>query len=227
MALRVVGAGLGRTGTASLKRALEQLLHGRCYHMYEVFERPQDVAVWHAAVRGETVAWDAFLDEYSASVDWPGSAFWRELSAVNPDALILLSTRESAEKWWASMERTIVSVVSGPVPPDEPTVARHRAMVLELLERRFTPEWDSPDAAMAAYERHNEDVRRSARPERLLEWQPGDGWEPICAALALDVPDEPFPHENTTADFRAHQGLTDESAPVAGASAGPAPGLSE
>ena len=207
MALRVVGAGLGRTGTASLKQALEFLLEGPCYHMFEVFQRPQDTPVWHAAVRGEPIDWDALLANYSASVDWPACAFWRELSASNPDALILLSTRDSAEKWWASMERTIVATMKMPVPSDEPAVVEHRAMVLELLDRCFTPEWSDPDAAKAAYERHNDAVRSSAAPERLLEWRPEDGWEPICECLGLGVPDEPFPHENTTDDFRAHMDL--------------------
>jgi hypothetical protein len=208
MALQVVGAGLGRTGTASLKEALELLLDGRCYHMLEVFERRQDIPVWHSAVRGDPVDWGALLEGYAASVDWPASAFWRELSAANPEAIVLLSTRDSPEQWWASMERTIVPTVKGRVPADDPALARQREMVTDLLDRRFTPDWDTPAVAMAAYERHNEDVRRLADPRRLIEWRPGDGWVPICAALAMAVPDEAFPHENTTADFRARQGLT-------------------
>jgi hypothetical protein len=220
MTLRVVGAGLGRTGTASLKLALEVLLNGRCYHMLEAFERPQDTAVWHAAVRGEPVDWSAFLYEYTASVDWPACAFWRELSEANPDALILLSTRNSATAWWASMERTIVPTLKRPVPSDQYAMARHRQMVCELLERHFTPDWSAPATAMAAYERHNDDVRRTAAGGRLIEWHPGDGWDPICAGLGVPVPDEPFPHENTTADFRSRQGFTDEPASGARRSAG-------
>lgn len=217
MTLRVVGAGLGRTGTASLKLALEALLDGRCYHMLEAFARPRDTPVWHAAVRGEPVDWSAFLRDYHASVDWPACSFWRELSAANPDALILLSARDSAERWWASMERTIVPALKRAVPDDQPALARHRQMVCELLERRFTRNWSTRAAAIAAYERHNEDVRRSAPGGRLVEWHPGDGWQPICAGLGLAIPDRPFPHENTTLDFRARQGLTDESVSAVGA----------
>jgi hypothetical protein len=165
--------------------------------------------VWHAAVRGQPVDWDALLVDYEATVDWPACAFWHELAAANPEALILLSVRDSPEQWWASMERTIVPTITAAVPPDRPALARHRAMVTELLDRRFTPGWDTAAAAKAAYERRNEEVRRAADPARLVEWHPGDGWEPICAALGLAVPDEPFPHENTTTDFRARQGLTD------------------
>jgi Sulfotransferase domain len=207
IALRVVGAGLGRTGTASLKLALEALLGGRCYHMLEAASRPRDVELWRAAVRGGRVDWPALLGDYAASVDWPACAFWRELAAANPGALVLLSSRESPERWWASMERTIVPTVRQTVAPEQEELARHRAMVRELLERRFTPRWQDREEAIAAYERHNEDVRRSVEPERLLEWRPGDGWEPLCTALGVAVPAEPFPHENTTEDFRARQGL--------------------
>jgi hypothetical protein len=213
MALRVVGAGLGRTGTNSLKVALEQLLEGRCYHMYELFGRPEDLPAWEAAVRGEPVDWDGLLHEYAATVDWPAAAFWRELYAANPDAVVLLSTRDSARTWWESMEQTIVPTLSRPTPSEDPDAVRGRAMVLEMMRQRFTPDWCDRAAAMAAYERHNDDVRRAVPRERLVEWQPSDGWEPICAALELPVPQAPFPHENTTADFRATlaaQGLTAE-----------------
>jgi hypothetical protein len=207
VALRVIGAGLGRTGTASLKLALERLLGAPCYHMFEVLQHEQHTAMWQSALHEEPIDWDRLLGRYEASVDWPACAFWRELSESNPHALVLLSTRDSAEEWWASMERTIVARLNLPVPPDQPAVARHRAMVLELLDRRFAPAWREPDSAKSAYERHNATVRGSVAPERLLEWRPGDDWEPICAALGLAVPDEPFPHENTTADFRAQMGL--------------------
>jgi hypothetical protein len=207
MSLRVVGAGLGRTGTLSLKLALEELLGAPCYHMVEAVDRPEHAPLWTAASRGEPVDWDALMNGYVASVDWPACAFWRELAGVYPGAIVLLSTRRTAEEWWQSMSRTIVPTVTSEVPAHEPELARHRAMVQELLTRRFTPGWANAATAMAAYERHNEEVRRSVGGERLLEWKPGDGWEPICGALALDVPAQPFPHENTAADFRARQGL--------------------
>jgi hypothetical protein len=207
MELRVVGAGLGRTGTNSLKVALERLLDGPCYHMSEVVRREQDTQSWHAAVRGTPVDWEALLGDYVAIVDWPGSAFWRELTAANPQAFVLLSTRDSAESWWSSMQRTIVPTVSGEVAPDSPATARRRAMITDMLRERFTPRWHERDAAIAAYELHNEEVSQTVEPGRLIEWRPEDGWEPICAALGMRVPPEPFPRENTTADFRARQGL--------------------
>ena len=87
MTLRVVGAGLGRTGTMSLKLALERLLGAPCYHMAEVFVHPEHVAVWHAAARGEPVDWHALFAGYAAAVDWPVGSFWPEVSAAFPDAL--------------------------------------------------------------------------------------------------------------------------------------------
>jgi Sulfotransferase domain len=203
MTLAVVGAGLGRTGTASLQQALERLLGGRCYHMLEVMQNPEHDAFWLGAARDEPRDFEAVLAGYCAAVDWPACAFWRELASAHPDAVVLLSTRDSPERWWTSMQATIVPAVKSGLDSPDPAVARHRAMVSELFERTFTPRWDDPAEAMAAYERHNDEVRSSVDPARLLEWRPGDGWKPICDALGVAEPDTPFPHENTTADFRA------------------------
>jgi hypothetical protein len=210
MALRVVGAGVGRTATHSLKLALEQLLGGRCYHMSELIERPADTAAWRAAVRGEHVDWDGLMSEYVASVDWPACGFWRELRTENPHAVVLLSTRESAEVWWTSMERTIVSTLSRPVPQDDVEWVKRRAVTLEMMETRFTPGWRERDTAIAAYERHNDEVRAAVPADQLIDWRPGDGWEPLCAALDLPVPAVPFPRTNTSADFRSEQGLDED-----------------
>ncbi len=202
MALRIVGAGLGRTGTASLKAALEQLLEAPCYHMYELVEHPEGIEQWERAVAGEPVDWDGLLDGYAATVDWPAAAFWREILDANPGAHVLLSTRDSPEKWWTSMERTIVQALSTEVPADRPDWARRRAMTVAMMRSRMTPSWRDRNATIEAYERHNAAVRREVPPERLIDWRPGDGWEPICSALGVAVPSGEFPHENDTAAFR-------------------------
>jgi hypothetical protein len=202
--LRVVGAGLGRTGTTSLKTSLEQLTGGPCYHMFEVLERPESVPIWHAIVRGESDDWDALMGGYTATVDWPASSYWPELSAANPDTIVLLSSRSTPEEWWASMEKTIIAALTMDLPPGADGMAAHRAMVVDMFDRRFTPEWREPEAAMAAYERHNERVRNQVPSERLVDWQPGDGWEPLCAALGVAVPSDPFPHENSSEEFQAN-----------------------
>jgi hypothetical protein len=201
MALKVLGVGLGRTGTNSLKVALERLLGSPCYHMFELIAHPQHVPVWEHAVRGEEVDWHALLDGYAATVDWPGCAFWRELAAAHQDAPVLLSTRDSAQTWWASMEHTIIPALQGPMLSGHPDLMRGQEMVRELFRTRFTPDFADRDAAIAEYERHRDDVRREVPAGRLIEWQPRDGWEPICSQLGLPVPETPFPHENSSEDF--------------------------
>ena len=204
MSLRIVGAGLGRTGTHSLKVALEQLLGGPCYHMIEVFGHPEHVPAWHAAMLDKPVDWPTVFDGYVATVDWPGGGVWKSISAEYPDALILLSTRRSADEWWTSASRTIFLGI-GQVGQENP---EWHGMAMSMLER-LTPDWQDEDACKAAYERHNADVRASVPPDRLIDWQPQDGWEPLCRALGVDVPDEPFPLTNTSEEFRANMGLND------------------
>ena len=195
MTLRVVGAGLPRTCTTSLKLALEQLLGGQCYHMSEVLNyHPDHVAVWHRAVKGELPNWDEFLADYIAVLDFPASAFWQELGKVNPNAIVLLSVREDAETWWRSFSQTILQAKDGPSDLLD--------MVADLMGVYFTERFNDKQSAMVAYERYNEKVRSTIASDRLVEWRPRDGWAKICAALNLPVPDQPFPHVNTTADFR-------------------------
>jgi hypothetical protein len=202
MTLRVVGAGCGRTGTLSLKHALERLLGAPCYHMMEVFARPQDVPHWHAAALGEPVDWHALLEGYAAAVDWPPGAFWPELVDAFPDALVILSHRP-AEKWWKSANETIFPNLRRPAP--DPQMEPWLDMVHAMMESRFTRAYSDKAACIAAFDAHNAEVRRRVPAGRLLEWQPGDGWEPICAALDLPVPGEPFPHVNSTEEFQARQ----------------------
>jgi hypothetical protein len=158
--------------------------------------------MWHAAYRGEPVDWDGLFDGYVATVDWPAGGCWKQLAEHWPDALILHSERD-AQGWWRSADATIFEAsLRRPVAPE---MAGWHAMVVDMFAA-FSPSLDKDDA-IAAFERHNADVRATAPWDRLLVWRPGDGWEPICAALALPVPDEPFPHVNSTADFRAMANL--------------------
>jgi hypothetical protein len=195
MTLRVVGAGLGRTGTLSLKVALEKLLGEPCYHMAEVFPRPDHVGAWLRAARGEMPDWHALFRDFGAAVDWPAAAFWPEIGAAFPDAIVLLSTREP-ESWWKSASMTIF-------PASRGAEGEWRDMVDAMFASRFTPALDDRDACIAAFERHNADVRRRVPRERLLEWTASEGWEPLCKALGVPVPDDPFPRVNTSEDFGA------------------------
>lgn len=208
MTLRVVGAGLGRTGTLWLKLALEKLLGAPCYHMAEVFEHPDHVAIWHAAARGEMPDWGTFLRGYAAAVDWPAAAFWPEIAAAFPDAIVLLSNRD-AESWWKSASTTIF-------PASRQAAGPWREMVDALFANRFTAALDDKQACIAAFERHYADARRRIPPQRLLEWRASDGWAPICRALGVDQPDEPFPRVNTSEEFAAHAAALMQEPPANG-----------
>lgn len=205
MTIRIVGAGLGRTGTMSLKLALERLTGGRCYHMMEVFGRPDDVGAWAKACQGDMPDWRAFFSEFDACVDWPAAAFWREIADAFPDAPVLLSTRSSTDAWWRSVDKTIWEV--GRKAMASPGERGPWEQMHEGIMERFDPSWADESAAKAAYERHNAEVRASVPASRLIDWQPGDGWEPLAAALGVDVPDEPFPHVNSTEEFRTRAGM--------------------
>ena len=188
----------------SLKLALEQLLGGTCHHMMEVFSHPDEVPIWHAAMRGEEVDFAALLAEYEAIVDYPGAAVWRELADAFPDAPVLLSTRSSAQTWWESASSTILIRR----PPTDDASREHWSMVTDLFAKSLGAiDITDADAVMAAYDAHNAEVRATIAPERLFEYQPGDGWGPLCAALSLPEPDEPFPHTNTRDEFRSRAGL--------------------
>lgn len=203
MALKVVGAGVGRTGTHSLKIGLEKLLGGPCYHMLELLPRPEHIPVWHQAILGKQVDWDALFEGFVAAVDWPEVALWRELHAAYPDAVVVLSVRDSTEAWWTSFSRTILEVMMKP-PPEENDP--WFAMATDMM-KRFSPDGMDEKTLKAAYEAHNQAVRDGVPAGQLVEWRPGDGWGPLCAGLGLPVPAEEFPHVNTTDEFRMMTGL--------------------
>jgi hypothetical protein len=203
MSLKVVGAGVGRTGTASLKQALELLLGGRCHHMVEIIADPPQATGWTEAIEGRAVDWQELLNGYVAVVDWPGASFWRELSAANPDALVLLSTRDP-EAWYRSASNTILQPIGAPPPGLERWFG---ATMPKLFAERFSDDRENPTAMMDAFERHNAEVRAGVPAERLLEWTVTDGWGPICERLGAAIPEEAFPATNSTSETRALLGM--------------------
>ena len=196
--MRVIGAGLGRTGTHSLKIALEMLLDGPCYHMFELFQRPQDVTTWQAAVQDDPVDWPAFMQGWSACVDWPAAPFFDRLAYAFPDAVVLLSVRDPAD-WFQSASQTIFELMRKAPRENQNPIQR---LVESQLERWMTSEIENKAEMMASFERHSDRVRALIPKERLIEWRPGDGWEPLCAGLEIPIPSQPFPHANAGADFR-------------------------
>jgi Sulfotransferase domain len=208
MSLKVIGAGFGRTGTLSLKLALEQLGFGPCYHMAEVMTRPGDDAMWLALAKGEASDWRPILDGFQATVDWPSTYFWRELAADNPAAKIILSVRDP-EAWYASAAATIFGRMiefetlraGGDADAIDPARRRHMEMINTIIvDNTFGGSLDKAKA-IEVFTAHNDAVRRAMPPERLLVYEPGQGWEPLCRFLDVAVPEAPYPRVNTTDDF--------------------------
>jgi sulfotransferase family protein len=205
--MRLIGAGFGRTGTLSMKAALEMLGYGPCCHMTEIYQHPDRVPLFRAAAAGEPVDWDAVFAGYESTVDWPGVSFWRELVARYPDAKVLLTVRDP-ERWYASVRDSLLPTVQdaeiAAMIETIPGVAEGRRLALDLIyEREFGGRVEDPEHAMRVYAEHNAAVRREVPADRLLVYRVGDGWEPLCAFLGVPVPEVPFPHLNDGASFRA------------------------
>jgi len=209
--MKVIGAGVGRTGTLSLKAALERLGFGPCFHGRHVLDHPDRLPLWRSAAAGEPVDWDALFEGYAATVDWPGAAYWRQLAGAFPDAKIILTVRE-AGGWYDSVERTIFRMF-GYGPADERVAEARRTVpgldVFTDFHRRmiwdgfFAGRFADRDYAIGVYEAHNAAVLRDAPADRLLTVEAGAGWEPLCEFLSVPVPDEPYPHLNDPAKFWA------------------------
>jgi len=196
MALKVIGAGLGRTGTLSLKLALEHIGFGPCYHMLEIMGQARKrLPQWIEVVRGNR-DWDTIFEGYQSSVDYPTCYFWREQAAHYPEAKIILSTRD-AEGWLESVNKTIMSPES---------VASMRAgPFAEFMEgtvlKDFGERTNDREFMVDYFRRWEQSVIDEVSSERLLVHRPGDGWEPLCAFLGVTVPDEPYPRVNSSEDM--------------------------
>jgi hypothetical protein len=211
--VKVVGAGFGRTGTMSLKAALETLGFGPCYHMIEVFEHPEHAGFWQGAWRGEPVDWEGFLGGYEAAVDWPACTFYEELLERNPDAKVLLSVRDP-ERWYDSTRNTIYELSVG-IPRSPlyrvgfaavsffifgPSVRGNMADEI-IWDGTFDGRFEDRRYAIDVFNRHNEEVRRRVPRDRLLVYEVKQGWGPLCEFLGVEEPDIPFPRVNDTAEM--------------------------
>lgn len=201
MGLRVVGAGLPRTGTTSLKATLEQLLGGPCYHMMELGQRVEEHGVhWWAALTGDIDQLDDVLADWSAAVDWPASALWRELADRHPDALVVLSLRADSAAWWTSADATVWEAMRRSETGDNIQLREFQRLMRRTAG--LGDDWDDESTARAWYDAHNAAVIEAIPPDRLLIWDAADGAAPIAERLGLPVPDGPAIHANTTAEFR-------------------------
>ena len=212
MALKVVGAGFGRTGTLSLKSALERLGFGPCYHMMEVFSRPEHIAMWHRLAFEHAMDWDKIFRGFQATVDWPAARWWREIAAHYPDAKVLLSVRDP-EAWYKSMSDTIYQPMKSPAPDGAPELARLQSEMIRksVLAETFDNRFEDKDHAIEVFKRHNQAVRDAIDPARLLVFDVREGWAPLCRFLGVPIPDEPFPRLNDTATTQAMIRMMTES----------------
>jgi hypothetical protein len=202
MTLKVLGAGFGRTGTLSLKIALEMLGLGRCYHMSEVFQNPGHAELWSAAADGD-VKWETLLAGYGCAVDWPSTYFWRELANYYPESKVIL-THRSTESWIKSAKETIFGALRAGVADDNPALAAQRQMARKLvIDRTFGGNTEDDAHLAAIYEQHLDEVRRTIPAERLLVYQAREGWEPLCKFLGVPVPAVDYPKVNSTDEFNA------------------------
>jgi hypothetical protein len=211
MALQVIGAGLGRTGTLTLKTALEMLGFAPCHHMVEVFAHPEQRHFWLRAAKGEAVDWEEMFGGYDASVDWPSAHFYAELAGRYPDAKVIL-TRRDPQRWLESISATILKAMSmreGPAPDDH----FMRFADIIIAEKTFGRDFSATNV-IAAFERHNEEVQRIIPPERLLVFEATHGWGPLCRFLRREVPDAPFPRTNSREEFWQHTLPPELTAPV-------------
>ncbi|NQV56916.1 MAG: sulfotransferase family protein [Rhodospirillales bacterium] len=201
MGLSVIGAGFGRTGTMSLKLALEQLGFGPCHHMEEIFDNPPQLPLWQAAVAGDPVDWDQVYKGYNATADWPGAYFSPALAEFYPDAKIILTTRP-VDSWWGSYSNTIMKYLLD-LPGDLPDHIEEivKMVVFMLGEKTFKSALNDEHAIKLAYQNHVERMSTSYADGRVLCFDVKDGWEPLCNFLETPVPDGDFPRTNNRVEF--------------------------
>lgn len=191
MTLKIIGAGMGRTGTASLKVALETLKIGRCYHMSEVLKNPECTKDWINAAEGNA-DWDQIFREYTATVDNPGCNFWKELSDYYPKAKVILTVRD-ANKWFDSTNETIHSVEFASFIKNSPFGEMVQKTIWNLMENRM----QDREYMVNFFTKRTSEIVNSISPDRLLVYDVSEGWEPLCTFLDTPVPDMEFPRINS------------------------------
>lgn len=199
MSLQVIGAGLGRTGTYSLKKAIERLGFGPCHHMEEVIHHmATQMPLWTTAVKGSP-DWPAIYNGYASADDWPTAAFYRELNAFYPNAKFILTVR-SSESWVASFSDTIYKLMAGRAHAPAKMQPWFDMATGMMIKSGFPDGMNAAELAKA-FNAHAEAVKAAIPADRLLTYEVKEGWGPLCAFLRVPIPDEAFPRTNDRADF--------------------------
>lgn len=206
MAIKVIGAGFGRTGTMSLKVALEELGFGKCYHMTEAMGRLPHLKLWHKASLGHPVDWDDIFPGYQSAIDWPACAFYKELMEQYPEAKVVLTIRDP-ERWYDSARSTIYAA-NRAFPSWGRLFPRmwydHDMSCNVIWNGTFQGRFEDKAYAVARFREHVAEVQRVVAPDRLLVFDVKEGWERLCPFLGVPIPQgKPFPHLNDQAEFRA------------------------
>ena len=207
MPLKIIGSGYGRTGTMALKIALETLGCGPCYHMLEVSKNPGHDKLWREATDRGTADWDTIFANYQACVDWPACSFWEALLNQYPDAKMILSIRDP-EDWYQSVKNTIYQRMK--MPRESENEEAHRDMAYHLiLELTFNRSFADKKYAIDIFNHHIAEIKRKVPDDKLLVYETGTGWGPLCRFLQLPIPNQSYPHVNTTREFREQFRLHD------------------
>lgn len=198
LVMQIIGPGFGRTGTLSLKAALEQLGFDPCYHMIEVLTHPSHIATWQAAADGQPVDWVSFLGGYKAALDYPQAHFYKELMAAFPNAKVVLTVRD-ADRWYESTRETIYrgSALPAWLTHILPPYRGFERMVQDTVwQRIFHGRFEDRQYAIGVYNAHIAEVKASVPAQKLLVFDVKQGWAPLCAFLGVPIPTGPFPHVN-------------------------------
>jgi len=214
MSLEIIGVGFGRTGTLSLRTALETLGHGPCHHMFCVRDSAEEMARWTAIATTGTADWPSVFASYRSQVDWPGVRYWRDIVRAFPAARVVLSYRDPVQ-WYESFSRTIVRANRAAIALGTEGATRALAELVERVVFRDTFD-DRPEDrnfAISVYLRHMSEVLAEVDPARTLLYDIAQGWGPLCSFLGVPVPDLPFPHSNTRGEFLARKGFLADAGP--------------
>jgi hypothetical protein len=198
--LKVIGTGFGRTGTDSMREALNMLGFGPCHHMYEVIANERQKALWRALAQGVAPDWNKLFAGYLSCMDWPSAHYWPKLIQAYPEAKVILTYR-TPESWWTSVEKTLLALLD---ENDDPA-----SLGIALIANQvFGGRPRDRAHAISVYEANVRAVKAVVPPDRLLVHNLGDGWEPLCAHLGAPIPDQPYPSRNSASEFRATHSKT-------------------
>jgi len=199
MTMHVIGVGVGRTGTYSLKLAINQLGLGQCHHMEEVLHNMLvQVPLWSAALHGRP-DWQTIYDGYASAVDWPTACFFRELIKVYPSAKFVL-TQRNPENWADSFGATIYELLGGK-EQGPPEMKAWLDMADGVIAKTGFPSGLDRDGLISAFVAHNEAVKTTIPASQLLIYEVKEGWGPLCEFLNAPAPADAFPRTNDRAEF--------------------------